>query len=81
MASSMYNVVIGRRQILRELKKNNIAEITIATDAETQYIASLIQVAKEHGVPYTLAGTMCDISAQYGIQVPSGAVGVLRANL
>ena len=79
MANSMHNVVIGKRQILRELKKNNIAEITIATDAETQYIASLIDVAKEHGVPYRLSGTMNEISAEHGIQVPSGAVGVLKA--
>ena len=79
MASSMHNVVIGKRQILRELKKNNVAEITIATDAETQYISSLIDVAKEYGVPYKLSGTMNDISAEYGIQVPSGAVGVLKA--
>ena len=72
------NVVIGRRQILRELKKDNIAEIRIATDAETQYITSLIEVAKEHGVPYRLSGTMDDISAEYGIAVPSGSVGVLK---
>ena len=63
---------------MRELKKNNVAEITIATDAETQYIASLIEVAKEHGVSYRLSGTMSEISAEYGIQVPSGAVGVLK---
>ena len=89
MANSMHNVVntgvvttnvvIGRRQILRELKKNNVAEITIATDAEKQYITSLIEVAKEHGVPYKLNGTRDDISAEYGIAVPSGAVGVLKA--
>ena len=79
MANSMHNVVIGKRQILRELKKNNVVEITIATDAETQYIAALIEVAKEHGVPYKLRSTMNEISAEYGIQVPSGAVGVLKA--
>ncbi|MCH5153273.1 MAG: hypothetical protein J1F68_04885 [Clostridiales bacterium] len=79
MANSMHNVVIGRRQILRELKKDNIVQIQIATDAETQYITSLIEVAKEYGVPYKLSGTMGDISAKYGIQVPSGAVGVLKA--
>ena len=78
MAYSMHNVVIGRRQILRELKKNNVAEIIIATDAETQYIKSLIDVAKEHGVSYKLNGTMSEISANYGIEVPSGAVGVLK---
>ena len=77
MANSMKSVVIGKRQILRELKKGNIVQITIATDAETQYIASLIEVAKEYGVPYRLNGTMDEISKGYGIDVPSGAIGVL----
>ena len=79
MANSVNGVVIGRRQILREIKKNNIAEIVIATDAEANYIAGLIEVAKQAAVPYVLRGTMNEISAQYGIEVPSGAVGVLKA--
>ena len=78
MAYSTHNVVIGRRQILRELKKGNVAQITIATDAETQYIASLIELAKAHAVPYRLHGTMSEIAADYGIDVPSGAVGELK---
>ena len=78
MASSMHNVVIGRRQILRELKKGNITEIEIASDSETQYITSLIEMAKLHGVPYKIHGTMEEISAHHGIDVPSGAVGVLK---
>ena len=79
MANSMHNVVIGKRQILRELKKDNVAEILIAADAETQYISSLIEVAKAHGVRYKIHGSMNEISAEYGIAVPSGAVGVLKA--
>ena len=78
MANSISSVVIGRRQILRELKKNNIAEIIIATDAEPSYIAGLIEVAKQSGVAYKLRGTMNEISAHYDIDVPSGAVGVLK---
>ncbi|MCH5160212.1 MAG: hypothetical protein J1F66_05165 [Clostridiales bacterium] len=78
MANSMSNVVIGRRQILRELKKNNIAEIIIAVDAEASYISSLIEVAKLAGVAYKLNGTMNEISARYNIDVPSGAVGILK---
>ena len=75
----MNGVVIGRRQILRELKKNNVAEIVIATDAEASYIASLIEVAKQAGVPYKLHGTMSEISSKYQIDVPSGAVGILKS--
>ena len=78
MANSMSNVVIGRRQILRELKKNNVCEIIIAVDAEASYIAGLIEVAKQNGVAYKLHGTMNEISAEYHIDVPSGAIGVLK---
>ena len=78
MANSNNGVVIGKRQILRELKKNNVREILIASDAEAQYVASLIDVAKQAGVPYKLQGTMSEISARYAIEVPSGAVGVLK---
>ena len=78
MANSTNSVVIGRRQILRELKKGNVAQIIIATDAEAQYIAGLIEIAKQAGVPYKLHGTMNEISANYRIEVPSGAVGVLK---
>ena len=78
MANSMSSVVIGRRQILRELKKNNVREIIIATYAEASYIAGLIEVSKQAGVAYKLHGTMNEISAHYDIEVPSGAVGVLK---
>ena len=78
MANSTSGVVIGRRQILREIKKNTIAEIIIAVDAEPQYIAGLIEVAKQAGVAYKLHGTMNEISATYQIDVPSGAVGILK---
>ena len=78
MANSMSNVVVGRRQILRELKKGNVAEIIIAADAEASYIASIIDAAKLAGVSYKLHGTMSEISQNYRIDVPSGAVGVLK---
>ncbi len=77
MADSMQKVVIGKRQILRELKNNNVAHIIIAADAETQYIHSLIDAAVQSGVKYAISGTMQEIAAQYGIEVPCGAVGVL----
>ena len=81
MANSNGSVVIGRRQILRELKKNNVAEIVIAVDAEASYISSLIEVARQAGVAYKLHGTMNEISATYHIEVPSGAVGILKQSI
>ena len=79
MANGTNNVVIGKRQILRELKNSNIAEIFIAADAETKYITELIEVAKSNGVAYHIGSTMSQIALEHGIEVPSGAVGVLKA--
>lgn len=78
MANGKLNVVIGKRQILREAKKNNIVEILIAADAEQDYIHSLMEIAKQHDIRYRIGGSMAEFSAEYGIDVPTGAIGLLK---
>lgn len=78
MADSKLNVVIGKRQILRETKKNNIVEIRIAADAEQEYIHSLIELAKQYDIKYLICGSMAEFSEKYGIDVPTGAIGILK---
>ena len=78
MANDKLNVVIGKRQILREIKKNNIVEIKIAADAEQEYIHYMIELAKQHGVKYLICGSRDAFSAEYGIDVPTGAIGLLK---
>lgn len=78
MAESMQNVVIGKRQILRELKNGNIALVVIASDAEEHYISSLTCAANENGVEYSIQGSMDEIAHMYGIKVPTGAIGKLK---
>ena len=78
MANKMEKVVIGKRQISRGIKDGIISEIVIATDAEQEYIKSLIVLAKQNNVKYKIQGTMQDISSAYGIDVPSGSLGVLK---
>lgn len=78
MANKMEKVVIGKRQISRGIKDGIISEIVIATDAEQDYIKSLIVLAKQNNIKYKIQGTMQDISSAYGIDVPSGSLGVLK---
>lgn len=78
MANDKLQVVIGKRQILREMKNNNVAEIRIAADAEQQYIYSLIDAATESKVKYSISGTMSGYASEYGIDVPTGAIGILK---
>ena len=76
--ANITKVVVGKRQILRELKKDNIVEIRIAVDAEVEYMAELIEAAKFHKINYRIHSTMNQIADEYGIEVPSGAIGVLK---
>ncbi|MBQ2894225.1 MAG: ribosomal L7Ae/L30e/S12e/Gadd45 family protein [Clostridia bacterium] len=78
MANKMEKVVIGKRQISRGIKDGIISEIVIAADAEQEYIKSLIVLAKQNNIKYKIQGTMQDISSAYGIDVPSGSLGVLK---
>ncbi len=78
MANDKINVVIGKRQILREIKKGNISEIRIASDAEQDYIHFMIELAKQYEVKYLICGSMDAFSAEFGIEVPTGAIGLLK---
>ena len=78
MANKNEKVVIGKRQICRGIKDGIIQEIVIASDAEQAYIESLIIVAKQNKIKYSIKGTMQDISSTFGIDVPSGSLGILK---
>ncbi len=78
MANSKLNVVIGKRQILREAKKNNVVEIKIAANAEQDYIHSLIDIAKQYEIKYSICGSMAEFSEMFCIDVPTGAIGMLK---
>ena len=78
MSNKNEKVVIGKRQICRGIKDGIIQEIVIASDAEQEYIKSLIVVAKQNKIKYSIKGTMQDISSTFGIDVPSGSLGILK---
>ena len=78
MANKNEKVVIGKRQICRGIKDGIVQEIVIASDAEQAYIESLIIVAKQNKIKYSIKGTMQDISSAFGIDVPSGSLGILK---
>jgi large subunit ribosomal protein L7A len=78
MSNKNEKVVIGKRQICRGIKDGIVQEIVIASDAEQAYIESLIIVAKQNKIKYSIKGTMQDISSTFGIDVPSGSLGILK---
>ena len=77
MDSKKSRVVVGKKQILRELKNANITEIRIAEDVEAEYAESIKAEARRHNVGYVIRGTMRQLADEYGVDVPTGAVGTL----
>ena len=81
MANDSLKVVIGKRQIVRELKNDNIAEIKIAANAEQAYIHSLIEIAKQNEVKYSICGSMEEFASHFWYRRSVGAIGILKESL
>ena len=78
MEYSKNKVVVGKKQILRALTENNVNFIRIATDTDREYAETILKMAAAHAVKVERRGTMSEIAAEYGIDVPSGAVATLK---
>lgn len=78
MANSSKQYVVGLRQIRKELKKDNLSVIIVAEDADRHYHEQLARLAAEYGVPLSVRGTKSSIAANFGIDVESAGVGVLK---
>ena len=70
--------VIGKKQVLREMKNGNLVEIIIADDADNDYIAILTEFARKHNVPFLVGSSMKELSSNFDIDVPCGVVGKLK---
>lgn len=70
--------VVGKKQILRLAKENELKYIQIAADVEDSYAQDITAVANRHNVRVEFLGTRQQIAETYGIEVPCGAVGFLK---
>lgn len=73
------NVVIGKKQILRLAHENKLKCIQLATDADADYCACLVAAAREHNVKIFAQNTREELAQKYGIDVPCGGIGFLKA--
>lgn len=75
------DVVVGQRQVVRELKQLNIAQIILASDADTAYKNNILGYARQYNVPVVSGVTSVELAERYGIEVKSAVVGVLKQPL
>lgn len=78
MAHINKKYVVGLRQILKEGKKGNLSAIIVARDADSHYREQLVAFAEQQGIELTIHGTCKSIAMQFGIEVDSAGVGLLK---
>ncbi len=70
--------VVGVRQVVRALKKNEVECVFLALDAAPHLRGQIEQAAREAGVGVRTVATMEELSQLCRVDVPSAAAGILR---
>ncbi len=78
MDNDNLRTVIGKKQILRLAKENELEKIQIATDVDVDYAKAITAVARTHNIPVVFECNMEELARKYAIDVPSGAVGFVK---
>lgn len=77
----MYNnkkIVIGKKQTLRALLKNEAEKILISKDADLHVTKPIADACKEHNVEIIYFDTMKELGESVGINVNAAAAAVLK---
>ncbi len=78
MDNENLHTVLGKKQILRLAKENELEKIQIATDVDAEYAKAISAVARTHNIPVVFEDNMEELARKYSIDVPCGAVGFVK---
>jgi len=71
-------VVIGKKQTLRALLKNEAVKVYISKDADFHVTEPIVDVCKENGVEIIYFDNMRELGTACGIDVNAAAAAVLK---
>lgn len=71
-------VVIGKKQTLRALLKNEAEKVYISKDADFHVTEPIVDVCKEYGVEIIYFDNMRELGTVCGIDVNAAAAAVLK---
>jgi large subunit ribosomal protein L7A len=72
-------VIVGVKQTLRAIEKNEAKEVVLAYDADRRLTQRVLLLCKEKGVPVTYVDSMERLGKVAGIQVGAAAVTVKKS--
>ena len=75
---SRHDVVVGVKQTLRAVRKNQAESVFIASDAAPQLSEQLVKECGENNVPVHTIDTMKNLGSYAGIEVKAVACALLR---
>ncbi len=71
-------IVIGKKQTLRALSRNEAVKIYISKDADLHVTKPITDACKEHNVEIVYFDTMKELGSVCGINVNAAAAAVLK---
>jgi len=71
-------IVVGKKQTLRALQRNEAEKVYISKDADLHVTKSVADACQEHGVEIVYFNTMKELGASVGINVNAAAAAVLK---
>ncbi len=71
-------IVIGKKQTLRALQRNEAERIYISKDADLHVTKSIADVCKEQNVEIVYFDSMKELGSSVGINVNAAAAAVLK---
>jgi len=71
-------IVIGKKQTLRALQKDEAERVYISKDADLHVTREITDVCSEKGIEITYFDTMKELGASVGISVNAAAAAVLK---
>ncbi len=76
--SEQEKLVIGKKQTLRALSKEQVHKVFISRDADMHVTKPIVDVCKEKNVEIVYFDNMKDLGAECGINVNAAAAAVLK---
>jgi large subunit ribosomal protein L7A len=71
-------IIIGTKQTVKALKSGCVVELVVATDAEQNVIAKVVQTAKDMNVPISYVDSMKKLGKACRIEVGAATVAITR---
>ncbi len=70
--------IVGTKQTLRQLEKNNVKVLFVAKDADDKVTGQAVELAKANNVQVKYIDTMCELGKQCNVEVKTAIAAIIE---